>query len=233
MDKRHGHFLEELERLREKLLRLGGMVEEAIGKSVRALVERRDELAREVIEGDAEVDRLELDIDELCVELLALHQPMAKDLRFIATAMKITPDLERMADHAVNISERALELNREPPLKPLVDIPWMARRAQEMVHGALDAFVRADSEAARRIILLDDELDRRMEGVFHDLFSHMLEDPGVIGRAVRLTFVAKHFERIGDQATNVCEQVIYMAEARVVKHRPLEGGGEAPAQQGG
>ncbi len=232
MEKLHRHFVDQLELLREKLLRLGGMVEEAIEKSVRALVERRDDLAREVIEGDERIDRLELEIDELCIELLALHQPMARDLRFVATAMKVTPDLERIADHAVNISERALELNREPPLKAVIDMPWMARRAQEMVHGALDAFVREDAEAARRVILLDDALDRRMEQVFRELLSHMIEDPRTISRALRLTFVAKYFERIGDQATNVCEQVIYMTEARVVKHMPFAGADPEEPERG-
>ena len=218
MDKTFKHFQEQLDQLSEKILRLGGLVEEAIGKSVRSLVERDSDLAREVIADDVEVDRLELEIDSLCMEALALHQPMARDLRFLATAMKITPDLERIADHAVNISERAAELNSEAPLNPLIDIPLMARRAQEMVRGALDAFVRRDADAARAIIEMDDELDQRMEQVFRVLLSHMIENPETISRALRLTFVAKYFERIGDQATNICEQVVYMTEARVIKH---------------
>jgi phosphate transport system protein len=143
---------------------------------------------------------------------------MAADLRFLTTAMKLTPDLERIADHAVNISERALELNEEPPLRALVDIPLMATRAQEMVRGALDAFVRRDADAARAVIAMDDDLDRRMELVFRVLLSHMIEDTRTISRALRLTFVAKYFERIGDMATNICEQVVFMSEARVVKH---------------
>jgi phosphate transport system protein len=218
MDKTFKQFQEQLDLLSEKILRLGGLVEEAIGKSVRSLVERDSTLAHEVIAHDVEVDKLELEIDSLCVEALALHQPMARDLRFLTTAMKITPDLERIADHAVNISERATELNNEPPLNPLIDIPLMARRAQEMVRGALDAFVRHDADAARAIIEMDDELDQRMEQVFRVLLSHMIENPETISRALRLTFVAKYFERIGDQATNICEQVVYMAEARVIKH---------------
>jgi len=218
MDKTFKHFQEQLDLLSEKILRLGGLVEEAIGKSVRSLVERDSDLAREVIANDVEVDRVELEIDSLCMEALALHQPMARDLRFLTTAMKITPDLERIADHAVNISERATELNSEAPLNPLIDIPLMARRAQEMVRGALDAFVRRDADAARAIIEMDDELDQRMEQVFRVLLSHMIENPETISRALRLTFVAKYFERIGDQATNICEQVVYMTEARVIKH---------------
>jgi phosphate transport system protein len=223
MEKTFKQFQDQLDLLSERILRLGGLVEEAIGKSVRSLVERDSDLAQEVIANDIEVDRLELEIDSLCVEALALHQPMARDLRFLATAMKITPDLERIADHAVNISERALELNRAAPLKPLIDIPLMARTAQEMVRGALDAFVRQDADAARATIRMDDDLDQRMDQVFRVLLSHMIENPETISRALRLTFVAKYFERIGDQATNICEQVVYMTEARVIKHARLTG----------
>ena len=168
-----------------------------------------------------EVDRLELEIDELCMEMLAMQQPVARDLRFIATAMKIVVDLERMGDLAVNVSERTLELNEEPQLKPFIDIPLMARRAQEMVHGALDAFVARDPAAARRVIAMDDELDHRMEQIFRELLSYMIEEPSSITRALRLNFIAKYFERMGDQATNVCEQVVYMTEARVIKHPRL------------
>lgn len=223
----HGqtHFEQQMQELSEKILRLGGMVEEAIGRSVRALVDRDTEMARRVIAGDKQIDLLELEVDELCIELLARNQPMARDLRFITTAMKITPDLERIADHAVNIGERTIELNEEPPLKVLVDLPLMAMRAQEMLRGALDAFVRHDSAAAMSIIRMDDDLDRRMEQIFRVLLSHMIEDPTTITRALRLTFVAKYFERIGDQATNICEQVIYMSDARVIKHGRLRGGG--------
>jgi phosphate transport system protein len=218
MEHTQAHFEEKLESLSELILRLGGLVEEAIGLSVRGLVDRDDELARRVIAGDAKIDELELTIDKACMELLARYQPMARDLRFITTAMKITPDLERIADHAVNISERALELNEEPPLRAMVDIPMMAQRAQEMLRGALDAFVRDDADAARSVIKMDDELDRRMEQVFRVLLSYMLEDPKTVTRALRLTFVAKYFERIGDQATNICEMVVYMSEARMIKH---------------
>ncbi|MDH3627570.1 MAG: phosphate signaling complex protein PhoU [Acidobacteriota bacterium] len=218
MEPAHGNFHELLDSLRELLLRLGGLTEDAIGKSVRALVQRDSDLAREVIESDNEIDSVELEIDRLVMELLALNQPMAKDLRFVTTAMKIAPDLERIADHAVNISERALELNGEPPLQAAVDLSAMAHHAQHMVRGALDAFVRSDSEAAQAIIHTDDVLDRQMEQTFRILLSHMIENPRTISRALRLTFVAKYFERIGDQATNICEQVVFMADARVIKH---------------
>jgi phosphate transport system protein len=194
---------------------------------VAALVGRDSDLARRVVEHDADVDRLELTIDRLCMEMLALHQPMARDLRFVTTAMKITTDLERIADLAVNVSERAIELNEEPPLKPFVDLPLMARRAQQMVHGALDAFVQRDVAAARAVIAMDDDLDRRMEQIFRELVSYMVEDRHTITRALRLNFVAKYFERIGDQATNVCEQVVYMAEGQVIKHPVIsEGNGD-------
>ncbi len=214
----HRHFEERLDEIAELVLRMGGLVEEAIRRSVRALVDRDSNLARSVIADDAEIDRLELEIDRLSQEALALQQPFARDLRFICTAMKITTDIERMGDLAVNVAERARELNAEPQLKPFVDIPFMARRAQEMVHGALDAFVQRDPEQARRVIAMDDDLDRRMEQVFRELVAYMVEDPQSITRALRLSFVTKYFERIGDQATNVCEQVVYMTEGTVIKH---------------
>jgi phosphate transport system protein len=221
MERKHRRFEDLLDHLAELLLRTGGLVEQAIGRSVTALVDRDSRLAREVIGSDVEIDRLELEIDELCVEMLAMQQPVARDLRFITTAMKIVVDLERIGDLAVNVSERTLELNEEPQLKPFIDIPLMARRAQEMVHGALDAFVCRDAVAARRVIEMDDDLDRRMEQIFRELLSYMIEEPSSITRALRLNFIAKYFERIGDQATNVCEQVVYMTEARVIKHPRL------------
>ncbi len=218
MDRPARHLQEQLDLLAEKLLLLGGLVEQAIVRSVEALVERDSAVARRVIDEDADVDRVELEIDRICMETLAREQPFARDLRFITTAMKITTDLERIGDLAVNVSERALELNEEPRLKPFVDIPLMARRAQEMVHGALDAFVQRDAKAARAVIAMDDDLDARMEQIFRELLSFMVEDPRSVTRALRLTFVAKYFERIGDQATNVCEQVVYMCEGQVIKH---------------
>ena len=218
MEKMHRRFEDLLEVLAEKVLTMGGLVEEAIGRCVRALVDRDSDLARTVIEDDNRADKLELEIERLCMEILALQQPFARDLRFVTTAMKITTDLERIADIAVNISERAIELNEEPQLKPFIDIPVMARQAQAMVRGALDAFVQRDAASARAVITRDDDLDLRMEQVFRELVSFMIEDPHTITRALRLIFVAKSFERIGDQATNICEQVVYMAEGQVIKH---------------
>jgi phosphate transport system protein len=229
VDRAHRHIEDLLDAVSEKVLRMGGMVEDAISRCVRALVERDSELAQAVIDEDSEVDRLELEIDRLCTETLGLQQPMARDLRFLTTAMKITTDLERIADLAGNVAERALELNREPQLKAYIDLPLMGRRAQEMVRGALEAFVNRDSSLARSVIRMDDELDRRMEQMFRTLVSYMIEDPKTITRAIRLTFVAKYFERIGDGATNICEQVVYMAEARVIKH-PAVADGERDAE---
>jgi phosphate transport system protein len=222
----HRHFDDKMEQLRNKLLRMATLVEEAISKSVRSLVERDSELARQVIEGDDELDRLEIDVDRFCVELLGLQQPMARDLRFITTAIKINTDLERMGDLAANVSERAIELNQEPPLKPYIDIPLMAERAQKMVRGALDAYFERNPEKARQVIAMDDELDDRMEQIFRELLSFMLEDPRTISRALPLTFIAKYLERIGDQATNICEQVVFMTEGAIIKHPGVAGAKE-------
>lgn len=230
MERTPRHIEEQMDRVAERVLLLGGLVEQAIGRSITALVERDSDLARQVVAADGEIDRLELEIDRLCMEVLALQQPFARDLRFVTTAMKITTDLERIGDLAVNTSERAIELNQEPQLKPFIDLPLMARRAQEMVRGALDAFVQRDPAAARAVIAMDDELDRRMEQIFRELLSFMVEDPRSITRALRLTFVAKYFERIGDQATNVCEQVVFMCEGRVIKHAWLAS--EPPGEPG-
>ncbi len=221
MERTQRHFEEKLDLISERILRMGGLVEEAIGRSIDSLVERDSALARKVIASDSDVDRVELQIDQLCMETLALQQPMARDLRLITTAMKISTDLERIADLAVNICERALELNEEPQLKPFIDVPIMADLAQQMVHGSLDAFVRRDARAARQVIAMDDGLDSRMEQIFRELLSYMIEDQRTISRALRLTFVAKYLERMGDQATNICEQVVFMVEGSVIKHPAL------------
>ncbi len=211
-------FEQQLEELSALIQRIGGHAEEAIGLAVRALVERDPDLAQQVIDGDENIDRLELEADQLVMQILARYQLAARDLRFIVTVIKIVPELERVGDQAVNIAERALELMNEPPLKPLVDLPKMADRAQEMIRGALDAFDKRDTVSAREIIAMDEELDHRTESIFRELVSYMMEDPKTITRSIRLTFLAKYFERIGDQATNMAEQVIYMAEGKVVKH---------------
>lgn len=221
MEKLQRHFQERLDTLSEKILVMGGLVEEAIGNCVSALVDRNSVLAKRIILDDQEVDKIDLEIDQVGMEILGLQQPLARDLRFVITALKITNDLERIADLATNVAERALELNEEPQLKPFIDIPLMARRAQQMVRGALDALVQRDPMAARAVIAMDDELDHRMEQVFRELLSFMMEDPKTITRALRLMFVAKYFERMGDQATNIGEQIVFMTEGRVIKHPSL------------
>ena len=212
------HFDRDIEHLKELLLRMGAMVEDAISDSIRALLERDSTVAERVIAQDDAIDQMELDIDQHTVELIAKMQPTAVDLRFVATAMKITPELERIADLAVDVCERAVELNREPLLKPLIDIPRLARMTQDMVRQSLDAFVRRDATLARQVIAHDDEVDMLTEQSFRELLTYMLEDSRNISRAIRLTFVGKYFERMGDAATNICEMVVYLVEGKVIKH---------------
>ena len=212
------HFDRDIEHLKELLLRMGAMVEDAMAESIRALLERDTSVAERVIASDTAIDQMELEIDAHTVELIAKMQPAATDLRFVATAMKITPELERIADLAVDVCERAIELNREAPLKPLIDIPRLARIAQEMVRQSLDAFVRRDAALARQVIARDDEVDLLTEQSFRELLTYMLEDSRNISRAIRLTFIGKYFERIGDGATNICEMVVYLVEGKVIKH---------------
>jgi phosphate transport system protein len=213
------HFDREIEHLKQLLLRMGAMVEESMSESIRALLQRDSDAAQRVIDADNAIDRMELEIDQHTIELIAMMQPAAVDLRFVAAAMKITPELERVADLAVDVCERAIELNREPPLKPLLDIPRLARIAQEMVRQSLDAFVRRDAALAREVIARDDEVDRLTEQSFREMLTSMLEDSGNISRAIRLTFIGKYFERMADGATNICEMVVYLAEGKVIKHQ--------------
>ena len=212
------HFDRDIDQLKEHLLRMGAMVEDQINESIRALLERDSAAAQKVIDSDGEIDRMELEIDQHTVELIAVMQPAAVDLRFVATAMKITPELERIADLAVDVCERAIEMNAEPPLKPLLDIPRLARMAQDMVRQALDAFVRRDAVLAREVIARDDEVDLLTEQSFRELLTYMLEDSKNISRAIRLTFIGKYFERMADGATNICEMVVYLVEGKVIKH---------------
>ena len=218
MEKLQRNFQEQLDVLAEKILVMGGLVEEAIGNCLSALVERNSVLAKRIMLDDERVDKLDLEIDQLGMEILGLHQPVARDLRFVITGMKITNDLERIADLATNVADRAIELNDKPQLKPFIDLPLMARRAQQMVRAALDAFVQRDAASARAVIAMDDELDRRMEQIFRELLSFMIEDPKTTTRALRLMFVAKYFERMGDQATNIGEQIVFMTEGRLIRH---------------
>lgn len=212
---------EELMHLKELVLKMGTMVEGSIKDSVNALVERNDELAKAVIEKDHQVNALDVQIDEECIRLIALMQPMAGDLRFITTTMKITTDLERMGDQAVNIAERALELNKEPLLKPYIDIPRMSQIAQGMTRDALDAFVKRDKRLATDVIMRDDEVDDLKYGIFEELISFMVRDPNTVSRAMRVTFVAQYLERIADHATNIAEMVIYLAAGKIIRHMAL------------
>lgn len=214
----HRHFDDELKDLKEKLLRMGGLVEDQIQGALRALVERDSILAREVIENDHRVNALDVEVDEDCLRLLALHQPTARDLRLLTTAMKISTELERMSDLAENICERAIELNEEPQLKPYIDIPRMANWALQMVREALDAFVSSDAALARKVCAEDDFIDDLTEQLFRELLSFMLENPQTITRAIRITFIAKYLERIADHATNVAELVVYMVEGKIIRH---------------
>jgi phosphate transport system protein len=212
------HFHEELEALKQTLLAMGGLVEDQIRRVMRALTERDDALALEVIERDRQVNAYDVEVDETCVNLLALHQPAAGDLRSITTAMKIVTDLERIGDQAVNIAQRVLELNQEPQLKPYIDLPRMAERAQAMVKESLDAFVSRDTELARRVCGADAEVDGLKEQLFRELLTFMMQDPRAIPRAIRLILISRFLERVADHATNIAEMVIYMVEGKMVRH---------------
>ena len=212
------HFHEELDALKQTLLAMGGVVEDQIRRVMRAFIERDDDLAREVIERDRQVNAYDVEIDEKCVELLALHQPAAGDLRFITTAMKIVTDLERIGDQAVNIAQRAIELSREAQLKPYVDLPRMAERAERMVKESLDAFVSRDTTLARRVCAADAEVDALKEQIFRELLTFMMEDARTIPRAIRLILISRFLERVADHATNIAEMVIYLVESKMVRH---------------
>ena len=214
-------FDEELSALKEKVLKLGSMVEAAIRDSVKSLVERDSDLAREVIKKDHLINALDVEIDEECIRLIALRQPLARDLRFITTAMKITTDLERMGDLAENICERAIELNEEPMLKPFVNIPKMAEIVQGMLRDVLDAFVRKNTSIAYDVLKRDDEVDNLTVMNFNELLSFMLRDQKIIPLAVKRTYVAKYLERIADHATNIAEMVIYMCKGKMIRHMDI------------
>jgi phosphate transport system protein len=212
------HFHEELEALKQTLLAMGGLVEDQIRRAMRALTERDDVIAQDVIDRDRQVNTYDIEVDEQCVNLLALHQPAAGDLRFITTAMKIVTDLERIGDQAVNIAERALELNREPQLKPYIDLPRMADRAQRMVKESLDAFVARDTALARQVCGEDAEVDALKEQIFRELLTFMMEDPRTVSRAIRVILISRSMERVADHATNIAEMVIYLVEGKMVRH---------------
>ncbi len=216
------HFEEELQALKNRLLTMGALVEERVHQAVRALIDRRLDEAEAVIAADKEVNDLQIDIDDRCLKLLATQSPLAIDLRLITAAMKINADLERIGDQAVNIAENVIKLLPQPPLKPLIDIPRMAELAQQMTRDALDAFVKKDPALARDVLRRDDEVDNLKDQVFRELLTYMMADPGTIQRALSLILISRNIERIADHATNIAEDVIFLVEAKDVRHHHLE-----------
>ena len=216
------HFEKELERLKERLLAMATLVEETLRDAIKSLVDRDSELIRKTMAQEDRINEMENAIDEMCLKLLALRQPMAVDLRFITSAMKIVTDLERMGDQAINICERAASLNQEPQIKPYIDIPRMAEIVQSMVKDVLDAFVNRNSALARSVCARDDIVDGLNDQVHRELLTYMMSDPKTISRAVHLMIVSRCLERIADHATNVAEDVIFMVDARVIKHHAEE-----------
>ena len=216
------HFQEELQQLKNRLLEMGGLAEERVRTIVRALVERDPARVEEVLSGDGPINQLHIEIDSRCFKLLALHQPMAVDLRAIVSAVKINTDLERVGDLAINIAEAVKRYMRHPPVKELIDIPRMADIAQRMLRDALDAYVRRDTGLAQAVLDEDDALDSLKTQVFRELLTFMLQAPSTIEPALDLILISRHLERIGDHATNVAEDVIFMVSARDVRHHARE-----------
>jgi len=211
-------YEQQLRTVKEKLLLMSHRAEMAIADATRALVERRPSLAEHVIDDDDELDRLELEVDDMCFEILAREQPVASDLRFIATAIKIVGDIERIGDNGVNIARRALEIMTEPELDPIIDVPVMARAAQRILKESLDAFVNEDVEMAERAIESDSYINDVSEQMFRELLTYMLEDPSTVSRALRLMFVARNLERVGDHAANIAEMVVFLVRGEDIRH---------------
>lgn len=212
------HYEIQLRLLKDKLLLMSHQAEQMISDAMRALTERRPSLADEVITRDDTLDKLEVEIDTLCYEILALEQPVASDLRFIATALKIVRDIERIGDTAVNIAERARELIQEPELKKLIALPIMGQAAERILKNSLDAFVNSDADLAEKIIKEDDDIDDLYEQIFRELLTYMIEDTRNISRAIKLIFIAKHLERVGDHSANIAEMVVFMVRGQDIRH---------------
>jgi len=212
------HYEGQLRALKEKLLLIGHMAEVAIADATRALIERKPSLAQRVVDDDDKLDQLELEIDDICLEILVRDQPVASDLRFITTAMKIVGDIERIGDIGVNIARRALEILHEPELKPIIDVPVAAAAAQRILKQSLDAFVQGDAELAKEVIEGDRYIDDVCEQMLRELLTYMFEDPTTITRALRLIFVARNLERVGDHAANIAEMVIFLVEGQDIRH---------------
>lgn len=216
------HFREELDELQKRLLEMAGLVESAIHQSIDALVQRDANAAKEVLWKEALINQKDLDIDEFATRLLALYQPMARDMRFLTAVIKMNGDLERMGDLSVNITQRALSLMHDAPVKPLVDIPRMAKLAEDMVRNSLDALVKRDEALARSVLLSDDEVDRLRDAVYKELIAFMQEERTTIPRAVDLMFIAHNLERIADHATNIAEDVLFLVKGIDVRHHAEE-----------
>ena len=216
------HFESEMQALKNRLLNMGALVEDRVHRAIQALMERSPAAAEEIARGDQDVNELQIEIDERCLRLFALQQPMASDLRLITAAMKINADLERIGDQAVNIAEQAVRVLAHPPLKPIIDLPRMADIAERMTRESLDAFVRKDADLARSILKRDDEVDQLKDQNFRVLLTYMMADPGTIERALGLILVSRHLERIADHATNIAEDVIFVVEAKDVRHHHEE-----------
>jgi len=216
------HFQHELETLKERLLAMGGLAEDRVRTAMQGLVDREGDLIDQVLNGDMPLNELHIEIDDLCLKLLALHSPMAADLRGIMAAIKINSDLERVGDMAVNIAEAARRYTTHPPVKRLIDIPRMATTAQNMLRDALDSYVRGDMQLAQRVLDEDDELDSLKTQVFRELLTFMLQDPSTIEPSLDLILISRHLERIGDHATNIAEDVIFMVSGRDVRHHAAD-----------
>lgn len=212
------HFLEELEELKTKLLEMSALVESAVYRSVSAVVQKDESAAQEVFKNEARINQIEIEVDEFCVNLLALQQPMAADLRLIVAALKINTDLERMGDLANNIARRAISLIKEPVVKPMIDIPHIAALVQSMVRKSLDAFVTRDPDLARSVLASDDAVDNLRRASSHELMSFMESDPKNIRQAMDLLSVVRHLERIADHATNIAEDVLFLVKGVDVRH---------------
>ncbi|MGH9970122.1 MAG: phosphate signaling complex protein PhoU [Pyrinomonadaceae bacterium] len=214
----HRHLDDELNSLRDRVLLLGGEVEAALQRAMHALLDRDSDLARGVLTHDDAIDRLEVEIDRQCIDIIALRQPAARDLRFVISVAKMSPVLERIADHACNIARAAIDLNNEPELKHSNELSLMGEKASAMLRSALDAFTTNDPRAAREVIKRDTEINELYNQIFHTLIEKMVSEPTTATRNARLIFVAKHLERIGDYVTDICELTVYMAEAAFIKH---------------
>jgi len=216
------HFQEELEGLKERLLAMGGLAEERVRVSVQALADRDLGAVQAILTGDEPINDLHIEVDDRCFKLLALHQPMAADLRTIVAAVKINTDLERVGDLAVNVAEAGKRYLQHPPVKPLIDIPRMGDIAMVMLRDSLDSFVRRDVTLAEAVLVKDDTLDALKTQIFRELLTYMLQDPATIEPALDLILISRHLERVGDHATNIAEDVIFMVSAKDVRHQPVE-----------